>query len=204
VIVISMLLVIIAFVTLMLGVLNITIAGVEPLTFVYATIAACLLAGLFLVVGVLRSRPSRKPAVASGDKAREPSWSGASLWQPDEQGAPRDRQEPEAGTATEAERADAPAGTEAPRGGTDAAGAGTEEAPRTGGDAAPAGPAGPAEADVEARLLAVPGVGPAKRRALLEHFGSHAALAAAGVEDIAAVKGVSDALARRIHDSLHG
>jgi hypothetical protein len=66
VIVISMLLVIIAFVTLMLGVLNITIAGVEPLTFVYATIAACLLAGLFLVVGVLRSRPSRKPAVASG------------------------------------------------------------------------------------------------------------------------------------------
>jgi DNA helicase-2/ATP-dependent DNA helicase PcrA len=40
-------------------------------------------------------------------------------------------------------------------------------------------------------LQLLPGVGPAKRRALLEHFGSHAALAAAGVEDIAAVKGVS-------------
>lgn len=52
-------------------------------------------------------------------------------------------------------------------------------------------------------LDAVPGVGPARRRALLRHFGSLAALEAAGVEAIAAVPGVPRSVAERVHAALH-
>ncbi len=49
----------------------------------------------------------------------------------------------------------------------------------------------------------VPGVGAARKRALLAHFGSAKAVARAGVEDLMAVSGISEALAQQIHDFFH-
>jgi excinuclease ABC subunit C len=50
----------------------------------------------------------------------------------------------------------------------------------------------------------IPGVGPGRKRALLNHFGSAKAIARARPEDLAAVEGVSEALAQRIYDFFHG
>jgi len=49
-----------------------------------------------------------------------------------------------------------------------------------------------------------PGVGPARKRALLAHFGSAKAVSRAGVEDLKAVEGISAALAERIYAFFHG
>ncbi len=46
----------------------------------------------------------------------------------------------------------------------------------------------------------VPGVGAARKRALLAHFGSAKAVARAGLADLTAVDGISEAMARTIHD----
>ena len=48
----------------------------------------------------------------------------------------------------------------------------------------------------------VPGVGPARRRALLAHFGSLSRLREASVEAIAAVGGIGDTLARSLKEAL--
>ncbi|MEM9496179.1 MAG: excinuclease ABC subunit UvrC [Pseudomonadota bacterium] len=50
----------------------------------------------------------------------------------------------------------------------------------------------------------VPGVGGKRKRALLNHFGSAKEVARAKPQDLAAVDGVSDALAQRIYDFFHG
>jgi excinuclease ABC subunit C len=50
----------------------------------------------------------------------------------------------------------------------------------------------------------IDGVGPTRKRALLNHFGSAKAIARAKAEDLAAVEGVSEALAQRIYDFFHG
>ena len=50
----------------------------------------------------------------------------------------------------------------------------------------------------------IPGVGAARKRALLAHFGSAKAVARAGLADLKAVPGVSDALAETIHGFFHG
>jgi excinuclease ABC subunit C len=50
----------------------------------------------------------------------------------------------------------------------------------------------------------IPGVGPGRKRALLNHFGSAKAIGRAKPEDLAAVEGVSEALAQRIYDFFHG
>jgi len=50
----------------------------------------------------------------------------------------------------------------------------------------------------------VPGIGAGRKRALLHHFGSARAVAVATFEDIKAVPGISDALARKIHDHFRG
>ena len=50
----------------------------------------------------------------------------------------------------------------------------------------------------------IPGVGAARKRALLNHFGSAKAVSRASAQDIAAVDGVSEALAQRIYDFFHG
>jgi len=52
-------------------------------------------------------------------------------------------------------------------------------------------------------LLAIPGIGPVRRRALLERFGSLAGVASASLEELAAVAGVSRELAERIAAHLH-
>lgn len=52
-------------------------------------------------------------------------------------------------------------------------------------------------------LEKIPGIGPNKRRALLQSFGGLQGISAASVEDIARVKGIDRALAERIHASLH-
>jgi excinuclease ABC subunit C len=49
----------------------------------------------------------------------------------------------------------------------------------------------------------VPGIGPARKKALLQAFGSAKAVARASVTDLAAVDGVSSALAQAIYDHFH-
>jgi excinuclease ABC subunit C len=55
----------------------------------------------------------------------------------------------------------------------------------------------------ESVLEAVPGLGPAKRRALLKHFGGMQGLMRAGVNDIETVSGIGTTLARTLYDHLH-
>ncbi len=50
----------------------------------------------------------------------------------------------------------------------------------------------------------IPGIGPKRRRQLLNRFGGLAELSSAGVEDIARVDGISRRLAERIYAHLHG
>ncbi len=50
----------------------------------------------------------------------------------------------------------------------------------------------------------IPGVGAARKRALLNHFGSAKAVARAKAADLVAVEGVSESLAQRIYDFFHG
>ena len=55
----------------------------------------------------------------------------------------------------------------------------------------------------ESVLETVPGLGPAKRRALLRHFGGMQGLLRAGVTDFEAVSGIGTTLARTLYDHLH-
>jgi len=50
----------------------------------------------------------------------------------------------------------------------------------------------------------VPGVGPARKRALLRRFGSLARLREAEIDEIAATTGIGRELARAVHERLHG
>jgi excinuclease ABC subunit C len=49
----------------------------------------------------------------------------------------------------------------------------------------------------------VPGIGPRRKRALLQHFGSAKAVSRAGITDLEAVDGISAQMARTIHDHFH-
>ena len=53
-------------------------------------------------------------------------------------------------------------------------------------------------------LEEIPGIGAKRRRQLLLHFGGLQELSAAGAEDIATVAGISQPLAHRIYEYLHG
>ncbi len=53
------------------------------------------------------------------------------------------------------------------------------------------------------RLDEVPGIGAARRKALLHHFGSARGVADAGLADLEAVEGISTAMAKKIHDHFH-
>ena len=55
----------------------------------------------------------------------------------------------------------------------------------------------------ESILETVPGLGPARRRALLTHFGGLQGVMRAGVADLEKVAGVGAAMARSIYDHLH-
>ncbi|MCL4677109.1 MAG: excinuclease ABC subunit UvrC [Alphaproteobacteria bacterium] len=50
----------------------------------------------------------------------------------------------------------------------------------------------------------VPGIGGKRKKALLMHFGSAKAIAAAGIEELEKVEGISKAVARKIYDYFHG
>jgi excinuclease ABC subunit C len=50
----------------------------------------------------------------------------------------------------------------------------------------------------------VPGIGPARKKALLKRFGSLARMRDATSDEIAATPGIGTELARSIHDRLHG
>jgi excinuclease ABC subunit C len=52
-------------------------------------------------------------------------------------------------------------------------------------------------------LDGAPGIGPARKKALLKHFGSADRLLAASPEELARVEGMGPALARRLHQFLH-
>ncbi|HEX4649799.1 MAG TPA: helix-hairpin-helix domain-containing protein, partial [Steroidobacteraceae bacterium] len=55
----------------------------------------------------------------------------------------------------------------------------------------------------ESVLEVVPGLGPAKRRALLRHFGGLQGIMRAGVADLTEVTGIGATLARSLYDHLH-
>ena len=55
----------------------------------------------------------------------------------------------------------------------------------------------------ESVLEVVPGLGPAKRRALLKHFGGLQGVMRAGVADLTQVAGIGATLARSLYDHLH-
>jgi excinuclease ABC subunit C len=50
----------------------------------------------------------------------------------------------------------------------------------------------------------VPGIGPARKRALLQHFGSAKAVSRAGIADLQSVGGISAQMAKTIYDHFHG
>jgi excinuclease ABC subunit C len=60
-----------------------------------------------------------------------------------------------------------------------------------------------AKARKASSLESIPGLGPKRRQLLLKQFGGLQGVTRAGVDDLAAVKGVSKALARRIYDRFH-
>lgn len=60
------------------------------------------------------------------------------------------------------------------------------------------------KARLQSQLEALPGVGPARKKALLLHFGSVAGVRQASVEQIAGLPGFGPAMARRVWAALHG
>lgn len=270
-IVASLLLVIAAAVTLLVGLLN-----REVIEWVYASIACCLLAGLLLTVGVLRSRPSRKPVLQSGGDGTGASWAGASQWAGANAGATAAtgvlERDDESSADSDVRITTPPAGDDEPtRTDLDQAPSASQWAPAAGqpgqpgqpgqedtgeiaavrvvdspsepepssgdtsddvvvvpkpssrggmaaGQAAQAAAAGagtpttaPAAASssssdaakFEEVLAPIAGVGPAKRTALYQHFGTYRKLRAATPEKLAEVSGISRTLADRIHQTLH-
>ena len=61
-----------------------------------------------------------------------------------------------------------------------------------------------AKAITHSRIDGIPGIGPARKKALLHHFGSATAVASAGLTDLEAAPGISGSMARRIHEHFHG
>ena len=59
-------------------------------------------------------------------------------------------------------------------------------------------------AQVRSSLDGVPGIGPKRKKALLHHFGSAAAVEQAGRADLEAVTGINRATAARIYEWFHG
>ena len=62
---------------------------------------------------------------------------------------------------------------------------------------------GRSKARLVSTLDAVPGIGAKRKKTLLLHFGSAAAVARAGLADLQAVPGISETVARRIHEHFH-
>lgn len=56
----------------------------------------------------------------------------------------------------------------------------------------------------ESSLESIPGLGPKRRKQLLQHFGGLQGVRRAGVEDLSTVPGISRSLAERIYGTFHG
>jgi excinuclease ABC subunit C len=54
-----------------------------------------------------------------------------------------------------------------------------------------------------ARRYDIPGVGPGRKKALLQAFGSARGVGRASMTDLASVEGISTSLARTIYDYFH-
>lgn len=63
--------------------------------------------------------------------------------------------------------------------------------------------AGRRKARLRSTLDDIPGVGPARKKALLLHFGSARAVERAGLTDLEAVEGISSGIAKKIYDHFH-
>ena len=63
--------------------------------------------------------------------------------------------------------------------------------------------AGRSKALVTSELDEVPGIGPARKRALLNHFGSARGVKQAGLADLEAAPGISKAMARHVYEYFH-
>ncbi len=61
-----------------------------------------------------------------------------------------------------------------------------------------------AKAITASPLDEVPGIGPARKKALLLHFGTARAVRSASLEDLQMAPGVSEAVAQTVHDFYHG
>ncbi len=61
-----------------------------------------------------------------------------------------------------------------------------------------------AKDQIRSPLDEIAGIGAARKKALLLHFGSAKAVSRAGLADLAAVPGISEAVAKRIYDHFHG
>ena len=62
---------------------------------------------------------------------------------------------------------------------------------------------GRSKARLVSALDAVPGIGSKRKKALLLHFGSAQAVSRAGLNDLQSVPGISETVARKIHDHFH-
>ncbi len=60
-----------------------------------------------------------------------------------------------------------------------------------------------AKARQRSTLEDIPGIGPARRKALIEHFGGLPGLRRASLADLQRIPGISEALAQTVHDALH-
>jgi len=60
-----------------------------------------------------------------------------------------------------------------------------------------------AKSALQSRLDEVPGIGAKRKRALLHHFGSAQSVSRAGLADLAAVAGISTAVAKKVYDHFH-
>ena len=61
-----------------------------------------------------------------------------------------------------------------------------------------------AKDQIKSPLDEIAGIGAARKKALLLHFGSAKAVSRAGLTDLEAVPGISEAVAKRIYDHFHG
>ncbi|HEY0832704.1 MAG TPA: excinuclease ABC subunit UvrC [Azospirillum sp.] len=60
-----------------------------------------------------------------------------------------------------------------------------------------------AKAITKSPVDGIPGIGPARKKALLHHFGSGKAVARAGLADLEAVEGINRTVAKKIYDHFH-
>lgn len=64
--------------------------------------------------------------------------------------------------------------------------------------------AGRQKSMVKSKLDELPGIGPQRKKALLQHFGSTQSIASASIQDISLVEGISRRLAEDIYSFFHG